>query len=78
VWKFDKEVALPALLHGSESWTIKARDINGIQSVEMGYIRTVKGCTRLGHIKNVRTELSMRTRSDVYHTHIELFPPINL
>jgi hypothetical protein len=35
------------LLYGSESWTIRARDINKIQPVERGYLRTVQGCTRV-------------------------------
>jgi hypothetical protein len=40
------------LPYGSESWTIKARYISRTQSVEMRYLRTVKGCTRLDHFKN--------------------------
>jgi hypothetical protein len=37
---------LLTLLHGSETLTIKAIDINKMQSVEMRHLETVKGCTR--------------------------------
>lgn len=50
--KFYKVIELPTLLYRSESWTHKARGINRMQSVEMKYIRTVQGFTRLGCIKN--------------------------
>jgi hypothetical protein len=39
------------LLYGSESCTIKARDMNRIQSVEIRYLKTDKGHTRAGYIK---------------------------
>jgi hypothetical protein len=58
---FYNVVAVSAFLYGSESWTIKARDLNGIQSVEMRFVRTVKGCARLDHIKSedIRNELKL-------------------
>jgi hypothetical protein len=49
--KFDKVITLTRSLYRSESWTIKARGKNRIQSVEMRWLRTVNGCTTLGHIK---------------------------
>jgi hypothetical protein len=35
-----KTLALPALLYGSENWTIIARDARRITAVEMKYVRT--------------------------------------
>jgi hypothetical protein len=56
--KFYKVLALPTSLHGSKSWTIKARNINKTQTIAMRYLRTVKGWTRLDNIKNedIRSE----------------------
>jgi hypothetical protein len=53
--RFYKGEAVPTLLYGSESWKIKSTYIHRIQSVEMRYLKTVKGCTRLYHIKNKGT-----------------------
>jgi hypothetical protein len=59
--KFYEVSSLPTLLHGSESWTIKsrdinniikARDINNIQSVKTTYIRMVICCTKVNHINS--------------------------
>jgi hypothetical protein len=33
--KFDEVKALPVLLYGSETWTIKTTDINTIQAKEV-------------------------------------------
>jgi hypothetical protein len=59
--KFYKVMALPVLLYGRETWTIKTKDMNKIQATEMRYLRLVKGCTKLDHIKNedVRKELDI-------------------
>jgi hypothetical protein len=32
-------VALPVLLYGSETWTVKARDASRVTAVEMKYVR---------------------------------------
>jgi hypothetical protein len=49
-------MAVPVLLYGSETWTLRERererDWNRIQAAEMKYLRTVKGCTRLDQIRN--------------------------
>jgi hypothetical protein len=37
--KLYKTLALPVLLHGSETWTIKARDARTITAAEMKYMR---------------------------------------
>lgn len=45
-------LVLPYVLCRSKFWTIKERDINRILSVVVRYSRSVKGCTRVDHIKN--------------------------
>jgi hypothetical protein len=51
----------PVLMYGSEAWITKKKDISRIQSAEMKFLRSVKGCTRMDHIRNeeIRTELKM-------------------
>ena len=41
--KLYNSLALPALLHGSENWIIKARDARRIMTAEMKYIRKTAG-----------------------------------
>jgi hypothetical protein len=64
--KFYKPMAVPVLMYGSEVWTIKKKDISRIQSAEMKFLRPVKGCTRMDHIRNeeIRTELEMYAIQD--------------
>jgi hypothetical protein len=38
-------LALPVLLYGSETWTIRARDDRRITAAEMRYMRRIAGCT---------------------------------
>jgi hypothetical protein len=59
--KFYKVMALPVLLYGSETLTIKTKDMSKIQATEMKNLRSVKGCTKLDHIKNedIRKELDI-------------------
>jgi uncharacterized protein YydD (DUF2326 family) len=49
------------LLCGSEKWTIKTKDMSKIQAKVMRYLRSVRGCTKLQHIKNedIRKELDI-------------------
>jgi hypothetical protein len=49
--KFYKVVARPALLYGSETWITTTRDMTGLEAVEMRFLRSVKGYTRLDKIK---------------------------
>jgi hypothetical protein len=35
-------MAVPVLMYGSESWTIKEKDISGIQSAEMKFLGSIK------------------------------------
>jgi hypothetical protein len=64
--KFYKIMAVPVLLHGSKTWTLRKRDWNRIQAAEMKYLRTVKGYTRLDKIKNeyIRNELGISPLSE--------------
>jgi hypothetical protein len=59
-------MAVPVLMYGSEARTIKKRDISRIQSAEMKFLRSVKGCTRMDHVRNeeIRTELDMYAIQD--------------
>jgi len=43
--KLHHTVALPVLLYGSETWTIKAKDVRRITAAEMKYMRRTAGCT---------------------------------
>jgi hypothetical protein len=44
----------------------KEKDISRIQSAEMKFLRSVKGCTRMDHIRNeeIRTEIEMYAVQD--------------
>ena len=41
----DNTLALPVLLYGSETWTIKASDARRITAAEMKYVRRTAGYT---------------------------------
>ena len=43
--KLYNTLPLPVLLHGSETWTIKARDARRITTAEMKYMRRTAGYT---------------------------------
>ena len=43
--KLYNTLALPVLLYGSETWTIKARDARRITAAEMKYMRGTAGYT---------------------------------
>ena len=43
--KLCNTLALPVLLYGSETWTIKASDAGRITAAEMKYMRRTAGCT---------------------------------
>jgi hypothetical protein len=58
--KLCNTLALPVLLYGSETWTIKARDARRITAAEMKYMRRTAGYTwdrlqnKLTHFKGIR------------------------
>jgi hypothetical protein len=43
--KLHNTLALPVLLYGSETWTVKARDARRITAAEMTYMRRTAGYT---------------------------------
>jgi hypothetical protein len=43
--KLHNTLALTVLLYGSETWTIKARDVGRITAAEMKYMRRTAGYT---------------------------------
>jgi hypothetical protein len=50
--KLQNTLALPALLYGSETWTIKARDARRITAAEMKHMRRTAGHTWIYHKTN--------------------------
>jgi hypothetical protein len=50
--KLYKTLALPALLYGSEIWTIKQFDKNRLRTAEMKYLRRTAEYTLLDHKRN--------------------------
>jgi hypothetical protein len=50
----------------TETWTIKTKDKSEIQATEMRYLRSVKGCTKLDHIKNEDIRKESDTDSTQY------------
>ena len=50
--KLYKTLALPALLYGSENWTIIARDARRITAAEMKYVRRTAGYIWTNHKTN--------------------------
>jgi hypothetical protein len=57
--KFDKVVARPTLIYGSETWVTTTRNMTGLEAAETRFLRSVKGYTRLDKIKSevIRKEL---------------------
>jgi hypothetical protein len=57
---------VPILIYGSEAWVLSKREESKIQSSEMLFLRSVKGCSRIYRIKNddIRQELSIFTLKD--------------
>ena len=52
--KFYGTLALPLLLYGSETWTIKARDARRITAAEMKYMRRTTEYTRTDYKTNTQ------------------------
>jgi hypothetical protein len=47
-------LALPVLLYGSETWSVKARDPGRITAAEMKYMRRTSGYTWTDHKTNTQ------------------------
>jgi hypothetical protein len=64
--KLYNTLVLPILLHGSETWTIKARDARRITAAEMKYMRRTAGYTWSGYKTNtqIAKELKITTILD--------------
>ena len=64
--KLYNTLALPVLLYGSETWTIKARDARRITAAEMKYMRRTAGYTwdilqnKFTHCKGIRNNTGSR------------------
>jgi hypothetical protein len=52
--KFYNTLALPVLLNGSETWTVKARDTRRITAAEMKYLRITAGYIWSDHKTNAQ------------------------
>lgn len=57
-----KTIFRPILTYGSETWVLNKKLESKVQSIEMKYLRTVKGITRLDRVRNVdvRNELQVK------------------
>jgi len=64
--KLYNTLALPVLLYGSETWTVKARDTRRITAAEMKYMRRTAGYTwdrlqnEFTHCKGIRNNTGSR------------------
>jgi len=64
-------LALPVLLCGSETWTVKARDVRRITAAEMKYMRRTAGCTldrlqnKFTHCKGIRNNTGSRQTTGI-------------
>ena len=67
--KFYKVVARSTLIYGSETWVTTTRDMNRLEAVEMHFLRSVKGYTRLD--KNKKRSYKKRT-IDLWNTRREI------
>ena len=65
--KYYKAVTRPSLLYGSETWVTKQRDMTGLETAEMRFVRSVTGYTRLDKIRceYIRQELEISGIQDV-------------
>jgi len=61
--KLYNTLALPVLLYGSETWTIKARDARRITAAEMKYMRRTAGYTRTDHRTNTQIAKELKITS---------------
>jgi len=64
---FYKVVARPSLMYGSETQVTTKKDMTGLEAVEMSFLRSVTGYTRLDKIRSevIRKELEISGIQDV-------------
>ena len=58
--KFYNTLALPVLLYGSETWTIKARDARRITAADMKYMRITAGYTWTDFKTNTQIAMGLK------------------
>ena len=58
--KLYNTLALPVLLYGSETWTIRARDARRITAAEMKYMRRTAGYTWTDYKTNTQIEKELK------------------
>jgi len=58
--KLHNTLAIPVLLYGSETWTIKARDARRITAAEMIYVRRTAGYTWTDHKTNTQISKELK------------------
>nr|CAH7739892.1 unnamed protein product [Callosobruchus chinensis] len=65
--KVYKTLVLPVLLWGSESWVLSKRMKQQLQTMEMKFLRRIKGVTRADRIRNedIRKELGIESVADL-------------
>jgi hypothetical protein len=56
-----KILAIPVLLYGCETWSLKKRDLNRMKTAAIKYLSNVKGCTKVNQLKNedIRNKLDI-------------------
>jgi hypothetical protein len=69
--KFYKVVARPTLLYDSETWVTTKRDMTRLEAVEMRFLRSVKGYSRLDKMRSevIRKDLKISGIQDVRSKH---------
>jgi hypothetical protein len=58
--KLHNTLALPVLLYGNETWTIKARDARRITAAQMKYMRRTAGYTWTGYKTNEQITIGIK------------------
>ena len=58
--KLYNTLALPVLLYGSETWTVKARDARRITAAEMKYMRRTAGYTWTDYKTNTQITTALK------------------
>jgi DNA-binding sugar fermentation-stimulating protein len=60
--KLYNTLALPVLLYGSETWTVKARDAKRITAAEMKYMRRTAGYIWIDYKTNAQIAKELKIR----------------
>ena len=60
--KLYNTLALPVLLYGCETWTVKARDVRRITAAEMKYMRRTAGYTWTDYKTNAQIAKDLKIK----------------